>query len=71
MKLEEMTPKLRSVYGVQGDWQQVISVAVQLPPSMPTMIRDLWTRNTEIARKNGVTLMLQAFAEMFVDQNLV
>jgi hypothetical protein len=69
--LKDMTPKLQSVYGVQGDWQQVIAAAVQLPLNMPEMIRNLWAKNTEIARKNQTTLTPQQFAEMFVDQNLV
>lgn len=69
--LKEMTPKLQAIYGVQGTWQQVVVAAVQLPPNMPQMIRDLWAKNTEIAQKNRVTLAPQQFAEMFVDQNLV
>ena len=69
--LREMTPKLRSVYHAQGNWQQVIAAAVQLPPNMPDMIRDLWARNSEIARKNQATITPQQFAEMFVDQDLV
>jgi len=68
--LKEMTPKLQSIYDAQGDWQQVIAAAVRLPPTMPELIRDLWARNSEIARKNQATLTPQQFAEMFVDQNL-
>src|SRR5882672_2857882 len=68
--LREMTPKLRSVYRAQGDWKQVIAKAVQLPADMPTMIKNLWLKNTEIARKNNATLTPQQFAEAFVDQNL-
>jgi hypothetical protein len=68
--LKDMTPKLQSVYDAQGEWHQVIAAAVKLPPNMPDMIRDLWVRNTEIARKNQATLTPQQFAEMFVDENL-
>ena len=68
--LQEMTPQLQSVYNAQGDWQQVIAVAMQFPPNMPEMIRDLWVRNCEIARQNQTTLAPQQFAEMFVDENL-
>jgi hypothetical protein len=68
--LTQMTPKLQSIYGIQGDWQQIISAVMELPPNMPTLIRDLWTKNTQIARQNGVTLAPQHFAEMFVDNNL-
>lgn len=70
-RLRDMTPKLQTVYGVQGNWQQVVAAAVQLPPNMPEMIRDVWAKNTEIAQKNQLTLTPQQFAEMFVDQNLV
>jgi hypothetical protein len=69
--LKDMTPKLQTVYGVQGDWQQVIAAAVRLPSNMSDLIRDLWSKNIEIARMNQTTLAPQQFAEMFVDQNLV
>ena len=68
--LTQMTPKLQSIYGIQGDWHQIISAVMELPPNMPTLIRDLWTKNTQIASENGVTLAPQHFAEMFVDDNL-
>jgi|SRR5215471_7907669 len=69
--LERMTPKLQSIYGAQGDWQHVLAAAVELPPNMPELIRGLWVKNSEIARKNSVRLTPQRFAEMFVDENLV
>ncbi len=69
--LKDMTPKLLAIYGVQGDWQQIIASVVQLPPNMPDMIQSTWAKNTEIARKNQAVLTPQQFAEMFVDQNLV
>lgn len=69
--LKEMTPKLQTVYGVQGDWQQVIANAAQLPSNLPALTKDLWRKNTEIARRNGTILTPLQFAEMFVDQNLI
>jgi hypothetical protein len=69
--LNQMTPKLQAIYGMQGNWQQIIASAVKLPPNMPTMIRNMWSKNSEIARKNQSILTPQQFAEMFVDQNLV
>jgi hypothetical protein len=41
-----------------------------MPADMAVAIRGMWTRNLEIARAKGVTLQPQAFAEMFVDENL-
>jgi hypothetical protein len=68
--LTEMTPKLRSTYDNGGDWQQIVCAVMKLPPNMPGLIRELWVKNTEIARKNGATLTPIEFAEMFVDCNL-
>jgi hypothetical protein len=69
-QLRAMTPKLQSIDRVRGDWPHVIATAVQLPAAMPTLIRELWVKNTEIARHNHAMLTPQQFAEMFVDQNL-
>jgi hypothetical protein len=69
--LKEMTPKFRLIYGKEGDWQQIVSAVMELPPNMPTLVKELWVKNTEIARKNGVTLTPLRFAERFVDNNLV
>lgn len=68
--LEEMAPRFQAIYGGNGEWHEAVAAAVHLPADMPTIIRDTWTRNLEIARENGATLHPQAFAEMFVDENL-
>ena len=67
--LEKMAPKLQSMYGGGGQWHEAIAAAVQMPPALPTIIRDIWDKNLEIARANGATLTPQQFAEMFVDRN--
>ncbi len=69
--LVQMTPKLRSIYNANGDWQQVVASASQLPENMPMQIKVLWEKNSEIARNSGTTIMPQQFAEMFVDHNLI
>lgn len=69
--LKDMTPGLAALYKVQGDWQRIVSIVMQLPPSMPILIRQLWVERKEIARKKGAPLTPQHFAEMFVDQYLV
>lgn len=68
--MEQMAPKLRQVYEATGTWQNVIATAMELPANMPQKIRDLWTRNSEIARTSQLELSPQMFAEMFVDSNL-
>ena len=67
--LEKMSPKLQSIYGGGGQWHEAIAAAVQMPPTLPTAIRDMWNKNREVARENGATLTPQEFAEMFVDRN--
>jgi hypothetical protein len=69
--LERMAPKLRAIYGGNGEWHAAVAAAVDAPTDMPVVIREMWARNLEIARANGVTLPPQKFAEMFVDENLV
>src|SRR5260221_10533043 len=67
--LEGMAPKLQAIYGGGGQWHEAIAAAVRMPTEMPAVIRDMWAKNLEIARSNGVTLPPQKFAEMFVDEN--
>jgi hypothetical protein len=45
--------------------------AMQLPNSLPTKIRNVWAKNSEIARNCGESLTPKQFVEMFVDQNLI
>jgi hypothetical protein len=68
--LERMAPRLHAIYGGNGEWHEAVAAAVHMPADMPIAIRDMWARNIEIARANGVTLHPQMFAEMFVDENL-
>jgi len=42
--LMQMTAKLQSIYGIQGDWQQIISAIMELPPNMPTLVRTFGPR---------------------------
>jgi len=68
--LERMAPKLQAVYGGNGEWHDAVATAVHMPVNMPVAIREMWAKNLEIARTNGVELPPQMFAEMFVDKNL-
>jgi hypothetical protein len=68
--LKAMESKLAEVYAKTGAWDQIIAAVMELPENMPTLIRQMWERNQEIARASGVSLSPQHFAEMFVDANL-
>lgn len=67
--LDKMAPKLQAIYGGNGEWHEAVAAAVHMPADMPLTIRDMWLKNLEIARANGVSLHPQMFAEMFVDEN--
>lgn len=67
--LELMAPKLRSTYGVSGDWGEVISSVAGLSGGVPDAIRNMWRENSELAKKSGAKLTPQQFSEMFVDAN--
>jgi hypothetical protein len=68
--LEAMTPKLNQTYGTDDDWRAAIAKAMAFPESLPETIRNLWTRNQQIAKQNGASLSAEAFAVMFVDANI-
>ena len=67
--LDLMAPKLRSTYGVSGDWDEVIASVVGLSDGAPQAIQRMWKENSEVAKKGGVDLTPQQFSEMFVDAN--
>jgi hypothetical protein len=69
--LNAIAPKLQAIYGGGGQWYDAVAAAVRMPSEMPTAIRDMWAKNLEITRANGVALPSQQFAEMFVDENLI
>ena len=68
--LAAMQPKLSEIYGIKGTWDQIIAAQMDFPDEMPIMVRQIWDKNQEIAKTNGVTLSGQQFVEMFVDQNI-
>ena len=68
--LDAMSPKLCQLYGTTGDWRTAIAKAMAFPETMPHSIREMWSRNQQIAKQNGAELTAEAFAEMFVDANI-
>jgi hypothetical protein len=70
-RLEAMAPKLQQTLGGDGTWQGALASTMHFPATMPEAIRDLWERNSGIAKANGERLDSQRFAEMFVDANLI
>src|SRR5437868_14922787 len=48
--LAEMTPGLRAVYRVDGDWPDVIAAAMHWRPEMSQRIRAVWARHVLLGR---------------------
>lgn len=67
--LTGMQPKLVQIYGVEGAWDEIVAKTMEFPDSIPTLIRQTWQHNQEIAAANQANLNAHKFAEMFVDQN--
>jgi len=55
-QLLEMTPKLQAVYGSDGSWQDIVAATVGAGAEMPQNLKSLWTKNSEIAQRNGLSL---------------
>ena len=68
--LDAMSPKLCQLYGTTGDWRAAIAKAMAFPETMPESIREMWSKNQQIAKQNGAELTAEAFAVMFVDANI-
>jgi hypothetical protein len=69
-KLERMTPKLKALYGADGDWRDILCQVMHFPATLDDNIRSLWVRNRELAAQHGEELLAEDFARMIVDENL-
>jgi hypothetical protein len=68
-KLIEMTPKLRDIYGMQGQWQEIIAQVMHFPANIDDEFRRMWKDNQKIAVDNREILVAEDFARMIVDSN--
>jgi len=67
--LEQMTPELSKLCEIDGTWQQIIAGQMQWGPDIGDAIREVWERNTQIAKELGTTLSVEEFAMLFADAN--
>jgi hypothetical protein len=67
--IDELTPNLQKTYNRGGNWQSIIAAEMSFSDDFPEKLKELWTKNTEIARMNRTTLSAQTFAEMICDEN--
>ncbi len=67
--LRLMEPKLHSVYGLGGTWQEVVRSQMGFPDSLPRKIYKIWEKNLATAHANRMTVDPNEFAITFVNQN--
>ena len=67
--LEKMAPKLAASLGREGTWQQIVAAQMQWGDGIEVAIRELWERNREVAREEGIELTADEFAMLFADAN--
>ncbi|MBA2309892.1 MAG: hypothetical protein H0W01_11530 [Pseudonocardiales bacterium] len=69
--LEEMTPRLRELYGSSGTWQEIVAKQMEYPDTFPERLRELWEQNQRIAAERNETLPVDVFVTQVVDNSLV
>ena len=67
--LEAMAPKLSETLGHEGTWQQVVCAQMDWGEGIEAAVRDLWTRNSDLARTEGIALSPEEFAMLFAEAN--
>jgi hypothetical protein len=69
--MEGITPRLQATHRRGGNWQSILAAELRHSEELPDEVRRMWVNNQDLARKNGLTVTAQQFAEMFVDENFV
>ena len=68
--LNQMTSELQSIYNMLGvSWQEIVTEVMALPDSFANSTMECWKNNIKIAKKNGIILLPEQFAQMFTDAN--
>ena len=48
-----MEPKLREIYGLQGNWREIVSQVMHFREGIDGQFGKMWDRNRQIAAENG------------------
>lgn len=67
--LVQMLPKLQATFKHGGTWQEIVISQLNFDVDARVVINELWVKNKNIAKQNGVILAPMQFVEMFVDNN--
>jgi hypothetical protein len=66
---EKLSQMMQKALGGGQDWKQTLREMLHLDPALDQELRDLWTKNEALARKDGIELHPVQFAKMVVDEN--
>ncbi len=69
--LEDIVPKLSSLYKIDGTWKYIISKIMEFPVNMDDLIIAKWNENKQKARNMGLNLDPNDFAIKFTDANFI
>ena len=64
-----MATVVQRVWPGEGDWKEKVRRALHLEETTDENLRELWSRNSAIARQNGQDLHPVQFAKMIADTN--
>lgn len=70
-RLEAACPKLRAVFHAEGNWQDVLRVAMRWERDPAAEIVAIWKKNEDWARQWGEVIDPDDFAKRFVGMNFI
>jgi hypothetical protein len=69
LALVSIQPKLASLYGLQGSWQEIVRSQMDFPDSFPDQIRKFWEGYLSHAKQHCESVNPNEFVISFVNQN--
>jgi hypothetical protein len=67
-RLEEMAPRLASVYGRSGSWQDIVANEMEFSACIPDALRGMWERTLDNVQ-DGTAVDPEVWARQVVDSN--
>lgn len=67
--LNSMQPKLASLYGCDGSWQEIVRSQMDFSESFPDQLREFWKGYLAHAKERRESVGPNEFVISFIDQN--
>jgi len=64
--LAAMTPTLQANFSTTGTPDELVTERLHFPSNIRDSVNAKWSKNEQIAKQNGLTLVPMQFVEMFV-----